>query len=294
MRSRGNSCIEKRKTDCTERVGRKRDHSDCKNTLYIIGIGPGSPDHLSQRAYHLLKSADTIVGYKTYIDLIRPVIKDKNIISTAMTKEIERVSAAIDAALTGKKCAIVSSGDPGVYAMAGLLFEMCREKEIPIASLVSNQKTAEVKPALYVEVVPGIPALCSGAALLGSPVAHDFAAISLSNLLTPWELIEKRLEAAAAADFVIVLYNPKSRKRDLLLEKAQKIILNYRSGKTPVGIVTSAMRDEQGVKISSLENLHTEDVNMQTTIFVGSSASSVYLGFMVTPRGYSKKYAIGR
>ncbi|OPX36162.1 MAG: precorrin-3B C(17)-methyltransferase, partial [Desulfobacteraceae bacterium 4484_190.3] len=113
-------------------------------------------------------------------------------------------------------------------------------------------------------------------------------------LLTPWELIEKRLEAAAAADFVIVLYNPKSRKRDLLLEKAQKIILNYRSGKTPVGIVTSAMRDEQGVKISSLENLHTEDVNMQTTIFVGSSASSVYLGFMVTPRGYSKKYAIGR
>lgn len=241
-----------------------------------------------------MKSADTIVGYKTYIDLIRPVIKDKNIISTAMTKEIERVSAAIDAALTGKKCAIVSSGDPGVYAMAGLLFEMCREKEIPIASLVSNQKTAEVKPALYVEVVPGIPALCSGAALLGSPVAHDFAAISLSNLLTPWELIEKRLEAAAAADFVIVLYNPKSRKRDLLLEKAQKIILNYRSGKTPVGIVTSAMRDEQGVKISSLENLHTEDVNMQTTIFVGSSASSVYLDFMVTPRGYSKKYAIGR
>ncbi len=232
-----------------------------------------------------------MAGYTTYIDLIRPLIKDKNIVSTAMTKEVERVEAAIDIALKGKSCAIVSSGDPGIYAMAGLAFETCKIKNIPITSPFSGNNKNE-KSALQVEVVPGIPALCSGASLLGAPITHDFAAISLSDLLTPWDLIEKRLEAAAKADFVIVLYNPKSKKRNWHLEKAQKIILKYRDKNTPVGIVTSAMRKEQNVKIITLENLHTAPVNMQTTVFIGSSASKTYLDFMFTPRGYSKKYTI--
>jgi precorrin-3B C17-methyltransferase len=143
-----------------------------------------------------------------------------------------------------------------------------------------------------VEVVPGIPALSAGAALLGAPLTHDFAAISLSDLLTPWEVIAQRLEAAARADFVVVLYNPKSKKRNWQLERAQKILLDYRDGQTPVGIVIGAMRDNQQVRIVALADLHREYVDMQTTVFIGSSASTRYLDFMVTPRGYAQKYGI--
>jgi precorrin-3B C17-methyltransferase len=142
-------------------------------------------------------------------------------------------------------------------------------------------------------VVPGIPALCAGASLLGAPLTHDFATISLSDLLTPWQLIEQRLEAAAKADFVVVLYNPKSKKRTWQLESAQKILLKYRDKLTPVGIVVSAMRTNQQVRIVPLVDLHREQVDMQTTVFVGNSTSSRYLDFMVTPRGYAKKYGKG-
>ncbi len=244
----------------------------------------------------MLEAVDTVVGYTTYVNLIRPLIKDKNIVSTTMKKEIERVEAAIDIALEGKSCAIVSSGDPGIYAMSSLVFEMCEAKNIAIIPRESARKTKNEienlqKSLLRVEVVPGIPALCSGASLLGAPLSHDFAVISLSDLLTPWEVIEERIDAAARADFVIVLYNPKSKKRNWQLESAQKIILKHRDRNTPVGIVTSAMRENQEVMILPLENLHTARVNMQTTVFIGSSASVEYLDFMVTPRGYSKKYA---
>jgi precorrin-3B C17-methyltransferase len=235
---------------------------------------------------------DTVAGYTTYIDLIRPLIQEKKIISTAMTKEVERVGAAINAALEGRSCAIVSSGDPGIYAMAGLVFEMCREREIRIIAPAAEPRSSVVKPSLQVEVIPGIPALCSGAALLGAPLTHDFAAISLSDLLTPWEVIAKRIEAAARADFVLVIYNPKSKRRKDHLEKAQKIILNYRDGKTPAGIVARATRQGQQVRIVALEQLHTAEVDMQTTVFIGSSASFQYLDFMVTPRGYAGKYNI--
>lgn len=242
----------------------------------------------------MLETVDTVVGYTTYVNLIRSLIKDKHIVSTTMKKEIERVEAAIDIALEGKSCAIVSSGDPGIYAMSSLVFEMCKAKDIVIIPPVSagKMKNEDSGTLLQVEVVPGIPALCSGASLLGAPLSHDFAVISLSDLLTPWELIERRIEAAAEADFVIVLYNPKSKKRNWQLESAQKIILNHRDRNTPVGIVTSAMREEQKVKIFPLGNLHTAPVNMQTTVFIGSSASAQYLDFMVTPRGYSKKYSV--
>jgi precorrin-3B C17-methyltransferase len=249
---------------------------------------------MSKRAIDVLETVDTVAGYTTYIELIRPLIKDKEVISTAMKKEVERVRAAIDIVLEGKSCAIVSSGDPGVYAMAGLVFEMCREKNIPIAHGGPDKKNPAGKPVMLVEVVPGIPALCSAGSLLGAPLTHDFAAISLSDLLTPWDLIEKRIEGAAMADFVIALYNPKSKKRDWQLEKAQEIILKYREKKTPVGIVTGAMREDQDVRVVALEDLHTAPVNMQTTVIIGNSASQTYLDFMFTPRGYSKKYKMDK
>jgi precorrin-3B C17-methyltransferase len=209
-----------------------------------------------------------------------------------MTKEVARVEAAIEQVRAGKSCAIVSSGDPGIYAMAGLVFETCKIKGIAIIPPDRATRAEDDSNFLRIEVVPGIPALSAGAALLGAPLTHDFAAISLSDLLTPWELIEKRLEAAARADFVIVLYNPKSRKRHWQLEKAQKIILQHRDKNTPVGIVSRAMREQQNLEIVPLDSLHAADVDMQTTVFIGSSTSSEYMDFMYTPRGYSKKYKI--
>ena len=236
----------------------------------------------------MLKSVSAVAGYKTYIDLIYPLIEGKQIIRTGMTQEVQRVEAAIETACSGSSCALISSGDPGIYAMAGLVFEICQTKELEIAPPGLNSH----EDALTVEVIPGVPAVCAGASLLGAPLTHDFATISLSDLLTPWELIEKRIEAAARADFVVVIYNPKSKKRNWQLKKAQQILLKYRDRNTPTGIVTSAMRQNQDVQIIALEKLHEADVNMQTTVFVGNSTSSRYLDFMITPRGYSKKYKI--
>ncbi|MFW5853912.1 MAG: precorrin-3B C(17)-methyltransferase [Thermodesulfobacteriota bacterium] len=268
----------------------------------MVGIGPGGLEYLCGRAVEVLNSVTVVAGYTTYIDLIRPLIEGKRVVSTGMKKEVERVEAAIDIARGGESCAIVSSGDPGIYAMAGLALEMCRQKGIRLfphqrSVLEFFTKSAGIAPSssankeeLAVEVVPGIPALAAGASLLGAPLTHDFAAVSLSDLLTPWETIEKRVEAAAAADFVIAIYNPKSKKRSGHLTAAQKIILKYRDPKTPVGIVTGAMRDNQQVHITTLADLHHAPVDMQTTVFVGNSNTFEYLDFMVTPRGYSKKY----
>lgn len=250
---------------------------------------------MSRRATEVLAAVDAVAGYTTYIDLIRPLIEDKQIIATTMTKEVDRVAAAIDLALSGQSCAIVSSGDPGIYAMAGLTFEMCREKKINIIPPVGDtERQPDAEKRLQVEVVPGIPALCAGAALLGAPLTHDFAVISLSDLLTPWETIENRLAAATKADFVIVLYNPKSRRRSGHLEKAQKIVLQHRDFRTPVGIVRRAHREGQAVDFCDLADLHRAEVDMQTIVFIGSSASVRYLDFMVTPRGYAAKYKIAR
>lgn len=248
---------------------------------------------MSRRAHEVLAAVDTVAGYTTYIDLIRPLIEGKTIIQTAMTKEVDRVAAAIDATLDGKRCAVVSSGDPGIYAMAGLVFELCRKKGIAV------HRPADPPPegaadAVRVEVVPGIPALCAGAALLGAPLTHDFAVVSLSDLLTGWETIEKRLEAAARADFVIVIYNPRSRKRDWQLACARDIVLRHRPAATPVGIAAHAMRADQRVTVTTLGELDPEAVDMQTVIFIGSTASVRYLDFMVTPRGYARKYDMGQ
>jgi precorrin-3B C17-methyltransferase len=288
MRSSSNSGITDGSLDRSQKENPERDRGHRQKNLFIVGIGPGSLSYLTQRARVVLESVDTVAGYKTYIELVRPLIEGKQIISTGMTQEVQRVEAAIDAALSGNSCAVISSGDSGIYAMAGLVFETCQKKNIAIVppGLDSN------KDALKVEVIPGVPALCAGASLLGAPLTHDFATISLSDLLTPWELIEKRIEAAARADFVVVLYNPKSKKRTWQLERAQQILLQYRDKNTPTGIVVSAMRENQDVQIVALEKLHEVYVDMQTTVFVGNSTSSQYLSFMVTPRGYGAKYKI--
>ncbi len=264
-------------------------------TLYVIGTGPGDISFMSQRAIEVIKQVECIAGYTTYIDLIKDLVSDKEIISTGMTKEVERVEKAIDMALTGKSCALISGGDPGIYAMAGLVFEICKQRDIKIARTEgqdSQDICGDSENILTLEIIPGIPALAAGAALAGAPLTHDFAAISLSDLLTPWDKIEKRLSCAAMADFVIVIYNPKSKKRDWQIKKAQELIMEHRDGSTPVAIVTGAMRENQNISFTTLELMDTASVNMQTVIFVGSSTSLRYLDFLFTPRGYGKKYEI--
>ncbi len=259
--------------------------------LYIVGTGPGSVDHMSNRAKTVIESAQCIAGYTTYLELINDLVKDKNTISTGMMKEIDRVEQAIDQALSGTSCALISGGDPGIYAMAGLVFELCEKRKIAIARPGQVLDNHQDGPVLELEVVPGIPALAAGAALAGAPLTHDFAAVSLSDLLTEWTTIEKRLSCAAMADFVIVLYNPKSKKRDWQLGRAQELVLEHRPGSTPVALITGAMRENQKVAFTRLDEMEKADVGMQTVVFIGSSASLRYMDFLFTPRGYTKKYA---
>lgn len=240
---------------------------------------------MSGRARAVIEAADTIAGYTTYIELIRPLAAGKKIIATGMQKEVDRVWQAIQAAQNGGVCTLVCSGDPGVYAMAGLVFELCKKNGVAAGNGPDD---------LYIEVIPGVPALCAGAALLGAPLMHDFASISLSDLLTPWEVIEKRICAAAAADFVIAFYNPKSKKRNWQLESARKILLAYRAPDTPVGMVTSAMRDGQQIHLCTLDLLDTKYAGMQTIVFVGNSKTFVHDGRMITPRGYENRYDLER
>ncbi len=281
--------------------------------LYIVGTGPGHPDYMALRAKQVLKKVDTVAGYSTYIDLIKDIIKGKKIISTTMTKEVQRVEMAINEALCNNACALVSGGDSGIYAMAGLVFEICKKRKIMLIRNSTNEKVSagidsansdvlsgdsnnqafgSKEKQITLEIVPGIPALAAGAALAGAPLTHDFATISLSDLLTEWETIEKRLEFAAKADFTIVIYNPKSKKRNWQLTKAKEIILKHRNKKTPVGIVTGAMRKNQKITICNLDNIDKEDIGMQSILFIGSSASVQYLDFMFTPRGYGTKYKL--
>jgi len=236
----------------------------------VVGIGPGAADEISQKALNVLKSAETIVGYKLYIDLIADIVKNKRIIASTMRKEIERVQLAIQEAQSGKTVCIISSGDPGVYGMAGLVLEMVSKENL----------------SLPVEIIPGIPAANAAAAVLGAPLMHDYAVISLSDLLTPWEIIEKRVECASEADFVIVLYNPKSSQRDWQIEKTANIILQHKSPSTPVGIVKDASREGESVVITTLDKMTSCPIDMTTIIIIGNSTTFIYHNYMVTKRGY--------
>ncbi len=248
----------------------------CTGIIYVVGTGPGSPDYLTPAARQAIKQSDIIVGYKTYLELIDPLIEDKKVISSAMMQEVDRVRKALDLAESGKKVALVSGGDPGIYAMAGLVFDVAKNLDYH----------AEIK------IIAGIAALNSCAARLGAPLMHDFASISLSDLLTPWEIIEKRLEAAASADFVMVIYNPKSKKRDWQLDTAVAIIKQYREGDTPVGIVKASTRADEQVTVSTLDYFDSSVVDMQSTVIFGNSKSYIWKNRMVTPRGYLDKYRL--
>ncbi len=239
----------------------------------VIGLGPGGGADLTGRARAALEGCDLIVGYTAYIDLVKNDFPNKETLSTGMRREVDRCRAAVEAALTGKNVAVVCSGDSGVYGMAALVYEVAQEYD-----------------PIDIQVVPGITAACGGAAVLGAPLTHDFAVVSLSDLLTPWEKIETRLAAAAQADFVLCLYNPASKNRPDYLKRACDILLA--AGKSPdtvCGTVRNIGRAGEEARILTLAELGDAPVDMFTTVFVGNSQTRVIGGKMVTPRGYLQR-----
>ena len=238
--------------------------------VYAVGIGPGGRKYMTQEAADVLEKADVLCGYPVYLDLVTPHFPGKELLSTPMKKETERCRMALEAAQQGKTVAMVCSGDAGVYGMAGLLIELMEEY-----------------PETDVEVVCGVTAALSGGAVLGSPLGHDFCVISLSDLLTPWEQIERRLKAAALGDFSLVLYNPSSRKRKDHLKRACDVLLaNGKSPETVCGTVRNIGRDGEAAALCTLGELRDTEVDMFTTVFVGTVETKVLRDRMVTPRGY--------
>lgn len=227
---------------------------------------------MTPKAAAAIDEADIIVGYNTYIALIRDRIAGKPVVGNGMRQEVERCQKAVDLAAEGKSVAVISSGDPGVYGMAGLVLELV-------------QKLPEEKRPVC-EIIPGLTAANTSAAALGAPLMHDYAVISLSDLMTPWEQIKKRARLAAEGDFVIAIYNPKSRGRADYLNQIRDIVLEFRAPETPVGIVRKAGRPGMNWTVSTLEKLPEEDVDMQSTVIIGNSRTYVAGGFMITPRGY--------
>ena len=245
-------------------------------------MGPGHHDHMTFRAKEAIKQSDTIVGYETYVNLVQDLIEGKDVYRYAMTQEVERAHQCIDLAKSGKIVSLVSSGDPGIYGMAGLIYEILAESGW------------NPKDGLAVEIIPGVSALNSCASIIGSPLMTDFAVLSMSDLLVPWEIITKRVEAAAQGDFVIVIYNPSSKKRIHQLQDTRKIILKYRKPTTPVAIIKGAFRDSQSVVLTDLENLpnHSDKLGMISTVIIGNSSTYTYKDLMINPRGYKSKYNI--
>lgn len=242
-----------------------------KGKIYVVGIGPGSREHMSERAVQVLESADIVTGYRTYTSLVAGIVEPGKIISSAMKQEVPRCREALALAVGGKIVALVSSGDPGIYGMAGLMLEII----------------AQEKADMDVEIIPGITSLSAAAAILGAPVMHDFAVISLSDLLTEADLIVTRLECAARGDFVICIYNPQSAQRTALIKQAREILLRHRGGGTPVGIVRNAMREGETRVITTLEDMLNHSIDMTTVIIVGNSKTYVADDRIITPRGYA-------
>lgn len=245
--------------------------------IYVVGTGPGYVEHITPYAQQAIRESDTIVGYGTYTGLIQELIRDKMVFSTGMTQEIDRCRKAVELALSGKTVSVISGGDPGIYAMAGLVFELLKEQD-------------SGTPLPHVEVIPGISALNACAARLGAPLMHDFASISLSDRLTPWDLIGKRLDAAAMADFVIILYNPKSKGRAGHIARAREIVMKHRAPETPVGIVKGAMREDEKIVLTDLGTMLDHEIDMQTTVIIGNSKTFFWNNLMITPRGYENKF----
>ena len=248
--------------------------------IMLVGLGPGSHDHLTVRARTAIAEADTVIGYVTYIRLVADLIEGKEVIKKSMTEELDRAIEALERARQGKKVALVSSGDAGVYGMAGPTFE------------VLFQAGWTPDSGIEVEIVPGASAINTCAALVGAPLTHDFCAISLSDLLTPWPTIARRLDAVAYADFVVALYNPKSGKRTRQILEARRIFLRHRDPNTPVAVVKSAFRAKQRIEFTTLDSMLDADIGMLSTVLIGNSNTYVKHGLMITPRGYANKYDV--
>ena len=249
-----------------------------KGKILLVGFGPGAEEHMTLRARQAIAEADVVVGYSTYIDLVGDLLAGKEVIRKGMTEEIDRCVDAYEQAKLGKVVALVSSGDIGVYGMAGPTYEV----------LFQSGWTPDSDIA--VEVIPGSTALSACASLVGAPLTHDFCSISLSDLLTPWPTIAKRIDAAGRSDFVVALYNPKSGRRTQQIVEAQRILLQYRRADTPVAVVKSAYRDKQAIQIVTLDKMSDCKIGMLTTVLIGNSSTYMREGLMVTPRGYANKY----
>ena len=246
--------------------------------IMLVGIGPGSVEHMTARARSAIAEADVVIGYVTYIKLVADLLEGKEIIRKSMTEELDRAISALECARAGKKVALISSGDAGVYGMAGPTYE------------VLFQAGWTPDDPVQLEIVPGASALNSCAARVGAPLTHDFCAISLSDLLTPWPTIARRLDAVAMADFVVALYNPKSGRRTRQIVEAQRLFLRHRRADTPVAIVKSAYRRRENIVFTTLDQMAEADIGMLSTVLIGNSNTFVRHGLMVTPRGYANKY----
>lgn len=238
--------------------------------IFVIGSGPGRKEGMTVKALNAVDKCDIVIGYSLYIDLLGDLTAGKEVIRSSMRREKDRCYRAAREAAQGKRVALVSSGDPGIYGMAGLLLQVLEEK--------SQQ--------VEIEVIPGITAASSAAASLGAPLMNDFAAVSLSDLLTPWAEIEKRLHSAGEGDFVVVLYNPRSKKRKKQLNRAQEILLQYRAETTPVGIVRNSERENEKKQVTTLMEMLDFEIDMSTTIIIGNSRSYQCKDKIITPRGY--------
>lgn len=238
--------------------------------LYVVGFGPGGYEHMTVKAVKVIKEADIVTGYTTYVKMLEEIFPEKEYLSTPMKKEVDRCRLAVEKTLEGYNVAMVSSGDSGIYGMAGIVFQ------------VADEMGAEID----IEVVPGVTAASAAASVLGAPLMHDTALISLSDLMTPLDLIMKRVECAAMSDFVICLYNPKSKKRTDYIEKAAQLIMKYRSGQTPVGIVKNAGRSGEQSELTTLEHVGGADIDMFSMVVIGNSQTYIKDNKMITPRGY--------
>lgn len=238
--------------------------------IYVVGIGPGGIEDMTPRAQRAIEKCEVIIGYDTYIELIKEHYPDKNYLSSGMRGEVKRCELSLKKAEEGSSVALISSGDSGIYGMAGLMLE------------ILDEAGSDVE----VHVVPGVTAASAAAAVLGAPLMNDFATVSLSDYLTPWDAICKRIECAAMSDFVVCLYNPKSKSRTEHIATARDILLKHKESSTPVGIVRNAGRREESFEITSLEKMLDCDIDMFSTVIVGNSQTYVSRGKMITPRGY--------
>ncbi|MGB6128231.1 MAG: precorrin-3B C(17)-methyltransferase [Psychrilyobacter sp.] len=239
-----------------------------KGKIYVVGMGPGNKDNMSFKAFDSMKKSDILIGHKTYISLVEDMFPEKELIRSAMKKEIDRCNETLKLAESGKTISLISSGESGVYGMAGIMLEVALDSDIEV------------------EIVPGITASNAGASVVGAPIMHDHATISLSDLLTDWKLITKRIDLASQGDFVISYYNPKSFSRTTQIVEAREIMLRHKRKDTPVAIVRNAKRDGEDYVITTLEDMLNHEINMFTVVIVGNSKTYVKKGKMITPRGY--------